>query len=324
MILAIHVPTAILELLEGEGLPIVRAASADTPADLMITASLETLLQLRGRAELDTTPIALLGAFDPQAAARPLVEMIPVHPAEELVWRLRKSLNSILAVRHLQEQLKVATQELDSLIYAVSHDVRAPVRAIAGFSEILQSEHALGLNQDARHCLERVCSSTARLSAMLEDLLSLSRLLRHEQKLQEIDVSGLVRQIAESFQAQEPDRQVEVTVQDGLAWRADLRLTRILWENLLSNAWKFTAPQAQARIWVEMQGSEYVVRDNGVGFDMRYADRLFTPFQRMHGAEFPGRGVGLAMVGRILSSLGGSIRAEASPAQGASFFFSLP
>ncbi|MCC7250493.1 sensor histidine kinase [Hyphomicrobium sp.] len=231
-------------------------------------------------------------------------------------------------VAHRTRELQIVNEELDSFSYSVSHDLRAPLRSIAGFSEILTRSYADALDGKARDYLNRVQAATHRMGELIDDLLKLSRVSRAEMRRETVDLSLMAHEILAQLRQDEPDRQVQTGVADGLIAEGDVRLLRILLENLLGNAWKFTSKTPDARIAFtavnESGATTFVVSDNGAGFDMRYADKLFAPFQRLHRTtEFSGTGIGLATVQRIVGRHGGVISAEAEPGKGATFRFSL-
>lgn len=225
-------------------------------------------------------------------------------------------------------ELSVANTELESFSYSVSHDLRAPLRSIDGFSQALLEDCGDKLDANGQKCLQRVRAATQRMSLLIDDLLNLSRVTRSVMQRGELDLSAMARSIAEGLQKEEPGRRVEFVIADGLVAEGDSRLMRVAMENLLGNAWKYTSKHDYARIEF---GSEklngrpvYFIRDDGAGFDPRYADRLFGAFQRLHGmTEFPGTGVGLATVQRIIHRHGGTVRAEAEVEKGATFYFTL-
>jgi PAS domain S-box-containing protein len=242
--------------------------------------------------------------------------------AQERIQELNDSL-----ARHNTE-LKVINQELEAFSYSVSHDLRSPLRAIDGFSRILIGEHAGQLDEKGRDRLERVRQAAQHMGALIDDLLKLSRVTRADLQFQDLDLSALAAEAADALQKQEPARNVQVSVASGLKATGDPKLLRIALDNLLGNAWKFTGLQEEARIefGMGMQNGEsvYYVRDNGAGFDMAYADKLFGAFQRLHDTgEFPGTGIGLATVQRIIHKHGGRIWAEGTVGQGATFYFTL-
>jgi signal transduction histidine kinase len=225
--------------------------------------------------------------------------------------------------------------ELESFSYSVSHDLRAPLRSFDGYSAILLDEHADKLDDEARGLLGRMRAASQRMGQLIDDLLGLSRIGRAELQREEIDVSAMARSVVETLREAEPKRTVDVDIEPGIVADGDRRLVRLVLENLIGNAWKFTARRDGARIEIRQAspgpgqdepgvGDAILVRDNGVGFDMTYADKLFGPFQRLHAAsEFPGTGIGLATVRRILHRHGGWVRATATVDGGAAFTFSF-
>lgn len=224
-------------------------------------------------------------------------------------------------------QLDASNQELEAFSYSVSHDLRAPLRGIAGFTQALE-EHARGtLDSTSQGYLARVRRAAERMGFLIDDLLKLSRLTRAEMHIESVNVSALAESILSQLRQREPRRQVEWTVAPGMTVQADAALLRILLDNLLENAWKFTSKNPAARIEVgftqpEGQPRACFVRDNGVGFDMRYASKLFGAFQRLHSmVEFPGTGIGLATVQRIVRRHGGQVWAEARLNAGSTFYF---
>jgi DNA-binding response OmpR family regulator len=228
----------------------------------------------------------------------------------------------------LVEELERKNKELEAFSYSVSHDLRAPLRAIDGFSRALQGEYGATLDQQAGHYLERVRAGTRHMTALIDDMLNLSRVTRANLRKEPVKLSESARRIAATLAERNPARQVAVEIDDDLDALGDGHLLDIVLENLLGNAWKFTSKQPQARISLtrERQGDENVfrVRDNGAGFDMTYAAKLFTPFQRLHRAtDFEGTGIGLAIVQRIISRHGGRVWAESELGHGATFSFTL-
>lgn len=226
-------------------------------------------------------------------------------------------------------ELRSVNDELESFCYSVSHDLRSPLRAISGFTEILNQEYGDQLEGPAQGYLRRVLAATARMGELIDDLLQLSRVTRDEMTHVPVDLSSLFRDIVAALQYRSPGRGVNVAIEDAMTAVGDPRLIRIAFENLIDNAWKFTGNTEHPCIDISRattpDGAPAVaVRDNGAGFDMRYAGKLFTPFQRLHRLdEFPGTGIGLATVQRIVNRHGGSISVTASPNQGATFVVSL-
>ncbi|MGZ5011133.1 MAG: PAS domain S-box protein, partial [Methylobacter sp.] len=224
--------------------------------------------------------------------------------------------------------LESVNHELEAFSYSVSHDLRAPLRAVDGFSRILLDEYAERLDDTGRDRLKRVRAAAQHMAILIDDLLNLSRITRSELKREHIDLSALASEVMDELRKQEPDRNIRWTVQPGMIVWGDARLLRIVLDNLLGNAWKFTSkrPEAQIEFGMQMQNDEpvYFVRDNGAGFDMAYAEKLFGAFQRLHDTnEFPGTGIGLATSQRIIHKHGGRIWAEAEVEKGATFYFTL-
>jgi len=228
----------------------------------------------------------------------------------------------------LVEELERKNAELEAFSYSVSHDLRAPLRAIDGFSQMLIEDHGGKLDVQALEWLQVVRGSARRMGELIDDLLQLSRVGKAPLRRQKIDLSELARSVAAELHKRDPERNVDMRIQDGLPADADSGLLRIALENLLGNAWKFTskAPGALIEIGVDdtPEGRVYFIRDNGAGFNMAYAERLFRPFQRLHTeAEFPGTGIGLATIRRIIDRHGGRIWADSVVGEGASFYFTL-
>lgn len=246
--------------------------------------------------------------------------------AQENIHRLNEQLEERVVQR--TAQLEAANKELESFAYSVSHDLRAPLRGIDGFSQALLEEYSEKLDNRGRDFLSRVRSAAQRMAQLIDDLLNLSRVTRSDMCPVEVTLSKLVNEITSELATTCKNRTVKIIVPEGLSVKADPRLLRIALENLLSNAWKFTSKRSTATIEfgkVNQNGKDvYFIRDDGVGFDMRYADKLFGAFQRLHApAEFPGTGIGLATVQRIVHRHGGRVWAESQVDGGATFYFTL-
>ena len=245
---------------------------------------------------------------------------------QEEIRRHRDELEERVAER--TRELETSNRELESFSYAVSHDLRAPLRAINGFAEALLDDNLDQLDATGQDYLQRVAAAARHMGELIDALLQLSRVSRHEIHRQSIDLSRVARELADNLQVQEPERKVEWQIENGLHAAGDPELLRAVLDNLLGNAWKYTRGRDACRIAFgseEQDGKPvFFVRDNGCGFDPRYRDRLFAPFQRLHGKEFEGSGVGLATVYRIIRRHQGSIWAEGRPGEGATFYFTLP
>ncbi len=241
----------------------------------------------------------------------------------------------ITEVKAIEAALRLSNQELEAFSYSVSHDLRSPLNTVDGFSRLLAKQLKGRLDGSAgekvAHYLTRIQAGVGQMGQLIEDLLSLAQVSRASLANKEtVDLSALARSIMDEWQARHPDRKAVVNIEKGLRAHGDSRLVRVVMENLLGNAWKFSAQQPVAEITVGRQLDaaglpEFFVRDNGAGFDMAYADKLFVPFQRLHAAaEFPGTGIGLATVSRVIKRHGGRLWTQSAPGKGATFFFTLP
>jgi PAS domain S-box-containing protein len=238
----------------------------------------------------------------------------------------RKQAQRLLQQR--SDELAAANRELEAFAYSVSHDLRAPLRAIDGFSQALLEDYGERMDEIGRDYLRRVRTAAQRMAALIDDLLELSRVSRSRLQPAAVDLSRMAEEILAALQEQQPERRVAIAIQSGLQAWGDPGLLRTAMENLLGNAWKYTGRTAEARIEVGSEqtqtGPVFYVRDNGAGFDMRYADKLFGAFQRLHHpSEFEGTGIGLATVQRIIHRHGGRVWAQSSPGEGATFLFTL-
>ncbi len=231
-------------------------------------------------------------------------------------------------LEYLTNQLIQANKELEAFCYSVSHDLRAPLRSIDGFSKVLMEDYADQLDERGKNYLQRIIAASQRMRQIIEGLLILSRVTHTEIRQKRIDLTALANNIAEELRQTQPDRNVEFVIDEGLIAHGDPQLLRITLENLLGNAWKFTMkrPYAKIEFGITQYGEKpvYFVRDNGVGFDMAFVGKLFGAFQRLHSVtEFDGTGLGLAIVQRIIHRHGGQIWAEAEVDKGAVFYFTI-
>lgn len=228
------------------------------------------------------------------------------------------------------KELELANRHLESFAYSVSHDLRAPLRGITSFCEIIASDLGDRLGDDGHRYFERILGNARRMAELIDAMLALARVTNAPYAAAVLDLGRIAREVGDELAATEPTRAVELVIHDGLAAKGDPTLVRAAITNLVSNAWKFTSTRASARIEIGAAGVEaghrvFFVRDNGVGFDMRHAQNLFGVFRRLHAdAEFPGHGVGLATVERIVTRHGGRVWAEACVNEGATFYFTLP
>jgi PAS domain S-box-containing protein len=247
--------------------------------------------------------------------------------AEEELQRLKDYLENKVAER--TARLESTNKELEAFAYSAAHDLRAPLRSVNNFSQKLLGSHAQQLDATGRAAVENIIGAARRMNELIDDLLKLSSVSRHELQRAPVNLSLLAETVLGELQKAEPERRVRLVVAPGLVAPADARMMRIVFENLLSNAWKFVAGQSSAEIEfgvIEGRGVRaFFVRDNGVGFSMEYAQRLFGAFERLHPpGEFPGTGIGLAIVQRIIHRHGGRVWAESRVSRGAAFYFTLP
>ena len=320
-----------------EGLAAARREKPDLiVSDVMMPVlnGMELVRELRADPTVASIPVILVSARAGEESAIEGLDsgsddyLIKPFSAQELLARVRTHIRLARARRAWIDELEGANRELDAFTYSVAHDLRAPLRAITGFTEILLEKHLEQLDSDGQRYLQTVNDSGLRMSQLIEDLLKLSRLTRGGLNRESVDVSGLVREIASQLHDVHAGRIVDLVVEDGVRADADARLLRIVIENLLGNAWKFTSKKPAARIefgTTDVDGvPAYFVRDNGAGFDPTYAAKLFGVFQRLHSqAEFEGTGVGLATVQRIVSRHRGRAWADGRLGHGATFYFTL-
>ncbi|MEM8828684.1 MAG: ATP-binding protein [Cyanobacteria bacterium P01_G01_bin.19] len=269
-----------------------------------------------------------------------------VHYFDTTVAPLRNSCGEIYALLHTSNdipdlaatkeelsqrttQLEAANKELESFSYSVSHDLQAPLRVINGFSQVLWENYQPDLDDRGKHYIQRIQANSEKMSDLIDALLLLSRVTRTQMKSVEVNLSKIARSIAEELLLQDPEREVEFVIGDNLTATGDPQLLRIVLSNLLHNAWKYTSKRSRGRIEFSALPDEdnkldFFVRDNGAGFDLEYADKLFTAFKRLHSqAEFPGTGIGLATVQRIIYRHGGKVWADGECDRGATIYFSL-
>jgi signal transduction histidine kinase len=248
---------------------------------------------------------------------------------QQAQMQLSASRKAEIELKKAKLELEATNKELEAFSYSVSHDLRAPLRSIDRFSQAVLEDYGELLPQEGRHFLENVRKSARRMTELIDDLLKLSKVTRAEMRLESVDLTRLAVNILTELQQMDPERRVRYQVAPGLSARGDSHLLLVVLENLLNNAWKYTSKQEQAKIEFgsrrENDQTVFFIHDNGAGFDMTYAGKLFGAFQRLHTTtEFPGTGIGLATVQRIIHRHGGRIWAEGTMNEGATFFFTLP
>ncbi len=305
----------------------------------------ETATLIRQRASSANTPIIFLtGAIRDDAAAfkgyalgavdyltKPIVPEVLCSKVEVFVELAKKNTLLRRLNKELEEkaaELAVANRELESFSYSVSHDLRAPLRAITGFSQLLMESHSAQLDDSGKSYLQRIFNAGQRMGELIDDLLSLARVTRVELQRKTVDLGGVVREVCSGLVAANPSPVVELTIAAPVWVDGDPRLLKVVLENLLNNAWKFTQrivhPKIEFGVTTVDGRRNFFVRDNGAGFDPTQVERLFTAFQRLHDAkEFPGTGIGLAIVHRVISRHGGRAWAESGTGGGATFYFTV-
>jgi len=321
----------------GEALEAIRTRRPDIVVSDVMMPGLDgagLVRALRADPATVSLPVILLSARAGEEAAVEGIDagsddyLVKPFSARELLARVRTHVELARLRREWVSELERANRELDAFSYSVSHDLRAPLRAIDGFTRKVVADHSAALDGEARGYLERVTKAVARMSALIEALLELARISRASLKKDDVDLSAQAADVTADLRAAHPERAPTVDIAPGLTARGDRRLLSVVLVNLLGNAWKFTGRTDGARIEFARHPGEphaFVVRDNGAGFDAAHAARLFAPFQRFHQAsEFAGTGVGLATVQRVVNRHGGRIWAQSAPGQGAAFFFTLP
>ena len=241
----------------------------------------------------------------------------------------RKAMVFMVAdVNRISRNLEAVNKELESFSYSVSHDLRSPLRALDGFSRALMEDYSDKVDAEGKDYLDRICAASQRMGQLIDDLLGLSRITRRKMAVVNVDLSQIVITCLKELKDSEPERQTDFKIDEALIVNGDEHLLRIMLQNLLNNAWKFSAKKPSTKIifgTMDIKGKKtYFIRDNGAGFNMDYADKLFGAFQRLHPSkEFEGIGIGLATVQRIINRHGGSIWAESKEDEGATFFFTL-
>lgn len=303
------------------------SAAATSPADRRSQSSVadysRAILNILGdlteeKAQLRATQQAVLNILEDFAEEKGRLELTQ-----------RAMLNILEDFDDRTAQLEVANSDLEGFSYSVSHDLRTPLRAIDGFSRILLEDYAGKLDAEGQRMLNVVRDSTVKMSRLIDDILAFSRISSAEMKARPVDMAALVRgALGDDLAPALAGRGLAVDIGSLPGTRGDTAMLRQVWVNLIDNAIKFTAPKPQARIEIggDATAAETVfyVRDSGVGFGMQYAGKLFGVFQRLHGVEFPGTGIGLAIVKRIIARHGGRVWAEGKPGAGATFYFALP
>ncbi len=328
---------------------LVRAGSGNEALRLLLKQDFAVVLLDVQMPEMDGYEVARHARDNPATRHVPIIFVTATHETKESVLRgydagafdllfkpidpyvLRSKVQVFLELYlnrlRLRAEIDAHKQTLadvEAFNYSVSHDLRAPLRPLEGFSEVLLQDFADNLDARAKDYLVRIRAAARRMGQLIDDLLELSRISRVALRRRPVDMSALVAEIVAQLRADHGERTVDLVCPPGIEAQGDDRVLRIGLENLLRNAWKFTEKQAQARIeFGRTSEGVYFVSDNGVGFDPTYAQRLFQPFQRLHGSEYPGTGIGLAIVGRIVRRHEGRIWGESMPGKGATFFFTL-
>lgn len=331
---------------------LMRAQSGNEALRLLLHHEFAVVLLDVQMPEMDGYEVAQHARAHPDTRQVPIIFVTATHETKESVLRgydagafdllfkpidpyvLRSKVQVFLELylgrRQLRAEIEArqqALEEVQAFNYSVSHDLRAPLRPLEGFSSALLEDYGDKLDEQGREYLLRIQAAARRMGHLIDDMLELSRVSRVELRRSPFDLSALVRMLFDEIAAEHPGAERQVACAAGLTAGGDSRLLRLALENLLRNAWKFTAPQPAPRIEfghrVEGRQDVYFVKDNGVGFNPAYAAKLFRPFQRLHDSEFPGTGIGLAIVGRIIRRHGGRIWAESRVGEGATFFFTL-
>lgn len=276
------------------------------------------------KAHLDATQKAVLNILEDFELEKNKVERVNIEMKEEIAERKLAE----TALGRANTLAEAANKELEAFSYSVAHDLRSPLRSIDGFSQALLEDYGDRLDAEGMGFLNNVRESAQRMAQLIDDLLALSRVTRNDFVRGAVDIAAIARLIVTRLEKANPDRDVEVVIPDTVPAHGDSRLLAIVLENLLGNAWKFTSKREDARVEVDVQMENgervYFVRDNGAGFDMAYAQKLFGVFQRLHSAaDFEGTGIGLATVSRVIHRHGGRVWAHGEVGRGATFYFTL-
>jgi two-component system, sensor histidine kinase and response regulator len=332
---------------------LVRASSGNEALRQLLKREFAVVLLDVQMPDMDGYEVAQHARNNPVTRDVPIIFVTATHETKETVFRgydagafdllfkpidpyvLRSKVQLFLDLyvgrRRLRDEIEAHREtlaEVEAFNYSVSHDLRAPLRPLDGFSQVLLEDYGDKLDGKAKEYLSRIRAAALRMGQLIDDLLELSRVSRAELQKRSFDLSRVVAEIGEELRADGSDRKLELVSEPEIRVNGDSRLLRIAMENLLRNAWKFTGKRSAARIEFGKKNSAaetvYFVRDNGVGFDPAYASKLFRPFQRLHSTEFPGTGIGLAIVDRIIRRHQGRIWGESAPDAGATFFFTLP
>jgi PAS domain S-box-containing protein len=306
--------------------PIQRALDSGQPVHDVVLGITNPLEKTNRWLVVNAVPLYLPGESKPTQVYATFTDITELKTAEEKILQFNQELER--RVRERTAQLETAINEIQSFSYTVSHDLRAPLRSISGFSQILLEDYTSQLDEQGQHYLRLILSSTSAMSGLIDDILKLSRLSRSELYRIAVNLSAIAQSVAAEMQKAFPDRSVELIIAPDVVANGDTRLLELVIRNLFDNAWKFTSKHATARIefgMLQQDGrSVYFVRDDGAGFDMTYAGKLFGVFQRLHSVEeYDGNGIGLATVQRIIQRHGGQIWAEGQEQQGATFYFTL-
>ena len=325
----------------GDGQAALESALRNPPdlilSDVMMPRmdGIALLQALRTESKTSTIPVILLSARTGEEAVLEGLDygaddyLAKPFAAPELIARVRTHLTMAAARNNLNAELAHINQELEAFSHSAAHDLRAPLRSIDGFASILLMQQGNTFDAEARGHLEHVLQAAQTMRQMIDDLLMLAQVGRTELRHDAVDLSDLAQKAVGELQRNEPERQIQIRLAPGLTTQGDPGLLRVALDNLIGNAWKYSSKRHESRIEFGATKANdevaYYVRDNGVGFDMKYADKLFAAFQRLHSeAEFPGTGIGLATVHRIVSRHGGRVWADAAEGKGATFYFTLP